>query len=477
MLRPKFAFMRTKKGPYQPAPGRGLSSKILIIAIVLMLLGQLLIFIPSLARYRSSYLDQRVVVVQLATTAAQSTTGDAATADLAQHMLDEGGVLSASARYGEVSAQLGPRLKPERVFDLRQLGFVRDVADTFETMLIGKNRLIGVKAVSPIDPNVVIDLVIYEDPMRQALRVYAGRAFLLSLVISAVVCALLFWTLQRLFVVPMAALTRSMARFRGRPEDISRDPPDTGRLDEVGFVEREFASMRDDVRQALAHKQRLAALGAAVAQITHDLRNILSSAVLLSDRLEISQDPVAKEVGPRLITALDRAIRLCTEARAFAHGSRRTPQRTQFELLPLVTEVRDTLAASGLAAGAWSIEVPEGLNVLADRDELFRVLLAIVRTAHESFGETGGHIDIVAQPGERATFIYVTDNGPGIPEEKRADLFETFVSADRAGGGGLSLVVCREIMRAHGGDIELVGSRPGKTTFRLVLPARDKGGE
>ncbi|SNB53160.1 Signal transduction histidine kinase [Arboricoccus pini] len=454
-------------------PECGLSAKIMVIAIILIFLGELLIFIPALDSYRSSYLDQRVVAAQLAVAAVNGGATNVSPETI-KHMLDQVGVVSVSVSGPTMRAQFGPHLSPTRVFDLRETSLLRQFSDTAATILFGHDRMVGITSTSPLDDDVIVDIVINENPMRQSLLTYAGRTFLVSLLISSILGIVLFLTLRRMFVLPMTALALAMTRFRRRPDDTSRDPPPPAeRRDAIGIVEREFNMMRDDVRQALVQRHRLAALGAAVTQITHDLRNILSAAVLLSDRLEASQDPIAREVGPRLVGALDRAVRLCADATTFARGRRSAPEWQPFALLPMVNEVRETLAASGLPREAWTIKIAPDLEAFGDRNDLFRVLLALTRNARDASTEQTGSIEVSAHPGDRATLIYVSDNGRGIPEAQRASLFDVFVPHDRPDGRGLGLVVCREIMRAHGGEIELVSSKPGCTTFRLILPTRE----
>ena len=81
--------------------------------------------------------------------------------------------------------------------------------------------------------------------------------------------------------------------------------------------------MQETVRQALRHNARLAALGTAVTKINHDLRNILSTARLISDGLADSEVPEVKRVTPRLLAAIDRAVALCTRTLSFTREGAR----------------------------------------------------------------------------------------------------------------------------------------------------------
>src|SRR3546814_8221299 len=112
---------------------------------------------------------------------------------------------------------------------------------------------------------------------------------------SVITAALVYRSLRWLLVRPMSRLTRAMVAFAEKPQDGGRIIRPSGRRDEVGSAERELASMQEGLRAALHHRARLAALGEAVTKINHDLRNILATAQLLSDRLAGSGDP--EEIG------------------------------------------------------------------------------------------------------------------------------------------------------------------------------------
>src|SRR5262249_30113336 len=160
---------------------------------------------------------------------------------------------------------------------------------------------------SPKHPQATIEIVIDEAPMRLALIDYSQRILALSVFISLITATLLYLSLQWLMVRPLRRLIEGMMAFREDPEDVSRSIAATGRSDEIGVAEREFAEMQAGLRSALHQKTRLAALGTAVTKINHDLRNILATAGLVSDRLAGSDDPEVKRIAPTLVKAIDRA--------------------------------------------------------------------------------------------------------------------------------------------------------------------------
>jgi len=263
-----------------------------------------------------------------------------------------------------------------------------------------------------------------------------------------------------------------MVRFSERPEDPTRIVTPSGRRDEIGTAERELAAMQAELAGMLSQKNRLAALGLAVSKISHDLRNMLSSAQLLSDRLRSVKDERVQQLVPKLLASLDRAIRLCAHTLDYGQAQETPPRRKRFPLAPLVTEIGDSLGLPRPKLIDWTVEVEEELEVDADRDQLYRVLSNLCRNAVqalESEGESAGEILLTARREGAVTIIEVADTGPGVPEKARAHLFEAFQSVARKGGSGLGLAIAAELVQAHGGQIALVKNEGG-ATFRVTIP-------
>jgi signal transduction histidine kinase len=302
---------------------------------------------------------------------------------------------------------------------------------------------------------------------------YSWRILNLSIVISLLTAFLVYAALQLMIVRPLRRITESVIAFRDRPEDAGIDLPVSKRSDEIGLVQNELGRMQKDLRAALAQKTRLAALGAAVGKINHDLRNLLANAMLLSDRLDQSQDPEVRRVTPRLVEAMDRAARLCSETLSFARAHAGAPRKTRFALRPLVDEVGQTVLGAEPGPVRWRNEVSAAAMVRADRDQLFRVLLNLASNAEQALATAGGGlISISAWRQRDRMVIEVADTGKGVPPAAQAHLFEAFAGSTRPGGTGLGLPIAREIMRAHGGDVELVHTGDDGTAFHLTLPAR-----
>jgi signal transduction histidine kinase len=298
---------------------------------------------------------------------------------------------------------------------------------------------------------------------------YSARILQLSLVISLITAVLVFFSLRWLLVRPMARLTRAMTLFREKPEEAGRVIRPSGRRDEVGVAETELAAMQTALRSALHQRARLAALGEAVAKINHDLRNILATAQLLSDRLSQSDDPEVRHVTPTLFVAIDRAVGLASRVVEFARTGAPSLRRSSIALAELVADA-GTALPNGRGIGSWINRVPAGLTVMGDREELLRVLNNLARNAFDSGAR---RVEVGARARDGWTSLTVTDDGPGIPEDVRQSLFQPFATSSKAGSSGLGLAIAREVMHAHGGEIQLVQTGPRGTTFRLDLPSRD----
>jgi signal transduction histidine kinase len=143
----------------------------------------------------------------------------------------------------------------------------------------------------------------------------------------------------------------------------------------------------------------------------------------------------------------------------------------------VVSEVREIAGLAHDASITWVSAIERGLVVDADPDQLFRVLLNLVRNAAQAL-ETHPRSDPASQQiritGRRegaVAIVEVSDTGPGVPQKARDHLFEAFQTSGRPGGSGLGLAIAAELIRAHGGTISLVEGTIG-ATFRIVIPDR-----
>jgi signal transduction histidine kinase len=364
----------------------------------------------------------------------------------------------------------------DRTYDLRTRSAWANVLDVFDAIIAPKGRTIRVISAARFGGGNSIEIVFNETPLKAAIWTFCINIILLSIIISVITAALVYLSLNWLLVRPMRALTGNMVRFGQAPEDASRIIKPSGRRDEIGTAEVELSHLQSELGQMLQQKSRLAALGLAVSKISHDLRNILAHAQLVSDRLGQVEDPTVKRVAPKLIGSLDRAIDLCVNTLKYGKAKERTPERSRFALLPLVEEVLETLDPPSHKRIAFHNAVTRDLEIDADREQLFRIILNLTRNAVqalESDETREGKGQIVISGSRRGAVFYLTieDDGPGIAQAAQTHLFEAFQSSTRKGGSGLGLAISAELVQAHGGTLELADSEHG-AKFVISIPDR-----
>lgn len=467
--------MRTPSGRWFPW-SRSLSARLLVLTLGFVMLSEVLIYVPTVARFRLDYLHERLTAAQLAATAVAATPASGLTPEVEQNLLDRAGIQAVVIKRPETrTLLLGTASEtPPTVtasYDLRGDDRWQQVDDAFVT-LISEGRTIRVIDKALEGPDTLVDIVLDEGPLRQEMFAFSRRVLRVSLLISVITGALVFLSLNLLFVRPMRRITQSLAAFREAPEKAGAPMEPSTRRDEIGVAERELQTMQDELRALLKQKQRLADLGVAVSKINHDLRNILATAQLVSDRLAVSGDPEVRRIAPTLVSAIDRAVGLASTTLQFGKAEEPAPQRTSFALRQLADDVGTAL---GLGAGQpvqWRNDVPEALMISADRAQLFRALMNLGRNSIEALaGRPDGVVTIAAAYLSNHVTIDVSDNGPGVPEAARKNLFLPFKGSARAGGTGLGLAIARDLIRGHGGELTLHRTGPSGATFRLEFPA------
>lgn len=450
---------------------RSLSARLLLLTIAFVMLSEVLIYAPSIARYRVSFLEGRLAAGHLSILALDATDDKMVTEDLEQELLDHVNAYSVALTKPDDKIKLMLMVaKPgaiDAAFDLREATFFGLIGDAFLALSHTENRLLRVVGPSPKDPATLVEVVLDEAPMRMAMLDYSQRILALSFGIAFFTAALVYLSLHWLMVRPMRRITGSMVAFRGAPEDATISLPHSDRGDEIGIAQRELTSMQEGLRSALQQKNRLAALGTAVNKINHDLRNILATAALVSDRLTGSDDPEVRRVTPTLLRAIDRAVNLCAQTLNFTREGPPVLDLSHFDLHELVEDVGEGLPEHATENAAWLNRLEVGTDVEADRDQLFRVLSNL---GHNAIQAGATEVSVTARRSGDRLVIVVTDNGPGLPPRAREKLFQPFEGSARAEGTGLGLAIARDLMRAHGGDIELEASDADGTRFCLVLP-------
>ncbi len=291
-----------------------LSGRLLLLTILYVLASGALIFLPAMGIKEREILDEHILSAEL-TILPFTTPGQEWPDELRQNLLRHANadVVLLVRRYQRVFFQIGRRhSRIDRTIDLTRDYLWNDIVNAVDCLVHGGTRTLDVTAPTRIRDAQSISIVLGEAPIRAELLTYARRVMGASAFISGFTGALVFLSLYYFVVRPMRRITRAMGEFHENPEDARRIIVASTRGDEIGMAERELAAMQKELYGFLRQKERLAGVGAAVARIQHDLRNILSNAQLASDRLAASGDPEVKRLTPRLMAALDHAIALAT---------------------------------------------------------------------------------------------------------------------------------------------------------------------
>ncbi|HCP81839.1 MAG TPA: sensor histidine kinase, partial [Octadecabacter sp.] len=141
--------------------------------------------------------------------------------------------------------------------------------------------------------------------------------------------------------------------------------------------------------------------------------------------------------------------------------------------------VDDVVAGERLAVGEYDLsfaeDIPAGMSVRADGEQLYRVIGNLVRNARQAIVATGkaGEIAISADEDDDVWTIALTDTGPGLPPKAREHLFEAFQGGTTRGGSGLGLAIAAELVRGHGGRLNLERTDETGTRFVISLPKSD----
>jgi len=459
---------------------RGLSGKVLTLIMLFIMLGEVLIYVPSIANFRVGWLRQRIEAAQIATLVLEATPDQMVSEELKTELLRNANAKAVALKRADARhLMLGAtdNMTIDKHFDLRTRSLTMTIYDAFEAIAAGDGRTIRVTDDAQHEAGDYTDIVIDETPLRTAMIRYSVNILGLSIMLSVLVAALVYMTLHTLLLRPMRRITWNMERFSGDPEDPNLVIAPSGRHDEMGVAERQLAQMQSELAGLLHQKNHLAALGLAVSKISHDLRNMLSSVQLISDRLGAVQDPTVQRLAPKLISSIDRAIDFCAHTLKYGRAQEAPPRREQFELSPLIAEVFDTTSARSGQSILWRSDIPDGFTIDADREHMFRILSNLCRNsvqvleADTSERKAPPTIQIKAWREGAVVTMEVRDNGPGVPVRARDHLFEAFKGSVRVGGTGLGLAIASELVRAHGGEIRLVETDIG-AAFWVIVPDR-----
>ena len=454
-----------------------LSGRFLILTIIFVMLAEVFIFVPSVARFREDYLLQRLERAQIASLALEA--DDMITPALEAELLRNAEVYNVVLRRDEVRqlALSSPIPTPiDATFDMRTPTAMMLIADAMRTLANPQDRIVRVIGSPVRDGGLLIEVTMDEMPLRSAMVGYGMNVLVLSAVISIITALLLFGAVQYLLVRPIKGVVDHMQSYAKAPEDARRIITPTASVTELRDAEIALQMMQTELTSALKQKERLAQLGGAVAKVSHDLRNILTSAQLFTDRIEGSDDPLVKRMAPKLVGSITRAVNLCEATLAFGRVDEPAPVLDRVNLASIVSDVIDS---ERLAAGEYDLsfseDIPASMTLRADGEQLFRAVFNLVRNARQAImaSHKPGEINVEGYEDDSAWWVRVTDTGPGLPPKAQEYLFQPFQGGVRKGGSGLGLVIAADLVRGHGGRLDLAQTGADGTAFVIQLPKAD----
>ena len=307
------------------------------------------------------------------------------------------------------------------------------------------------------------------------------QALVLGLLAASFPAMGLILVAQRVVTRPLAEITAAAMRVSGGESGVRVPVPSRG--DEVALLARALDEMIErlerereaerELAEKLRRTERLSLAGSLAAGVAHEVNNPLAAVSSLV-QLVAERAPEGDDRA-RLHDALHQIDRIAAALRELLDLARPGPRaRARIDLADVIERTARLVRFDRRFRGIpLDVACEAGLAVDADGDQLSQVLLNLLLNAADALAESGGRsvrVRGAARGGE--VVLEVEDDGPGMPPEVRARLFEPFFTTKPAGTGtGLGLAVCRDLVREHGGRIE-VDSEPGRgTRVRVILPA------
>ncbi|GAB4378944.1 MAG: hypothetical protein Kow0042_27890 [Calditrichia bacterium] len=225
------------------------------------------------------------------------------------------------------------------------------------------------------------------------------------------------------------------------------------------------------LRDTLLKQERLSAIGQMMSTIVHDLRNPINSVYGFMDLLletEVTEEE-KKEYGEIIRAELQSITNMTTEILDFAKGKTSILPR-KCSVKNIITRFKPQAEQLFRMSGIrFKLQSESKKLVYADVEKFTRVLYNIAKNAKEAMGETGEFLLKTYDQPEEVIF-QLSDTGPGIPEDIRDRLFESFVSSGKERGTGLGLAIVKKIVEDHHGTIEIQSKVNEGTTFFIRLP-------
>ena len=471
--------LRGLSWPPRRFPRVGLAGRLIMLLVAFVMMAEVMIYVPAVSNMRFNWLRNHLSAAYVAALTFEGAAPGVISDDLARSLLKSVGArLIVLDKDGtrRILASGDLPAKVDAVYDLRSPSWTGLLFAAFQALAAPRGRVLTF--LSPAPPGgTALEVTMDEEPLQRAMRAFARRLLVSSLIVSVIVATLAALAMHRMILRPVRRLTNSIMDFGADPGDRTRIIDPSNRAHEIGQAERALAVMQEALVIELGQKKNLADLGLAVAKINHDMRNMLASAQILSDRLANVTDPLAQRLAPKLVATLDRAIRFCQATLTYGRAADEPPRPRLLRLRAHVAEATETVSPIGHGSVRIENEVPETLEVTADAEQMFRIMLNLMRNGVEALERAGASpgrlpvVDVRAWKENSTTIIEVSDTGPGIPPAIRSKIFSAFQNSSRPGGTGLGLAIVADLIRAHGGTIVLAPDREDTgALFRITLP-------
>ena len=265
----------------------------------------------------------------------------------------------------------------------------------------------------------------------------------------------------------MAAASRTMAAG-----EHSVRVGGTDRVDEVGELARAFNAMASGMAATDRQRRDL------VANVSHELRTPISALQAKLENVADGVEPADPETVRTMLQQVERLGRLVSQLLDLSRlESQGTPfEKRPFAVAPLLEQVGRETRLHTPPEVELELSAAGDLVAHGDPERVHQVITNLVENAVRH-SPRSGRVAVVAAAMDGGVRIEVTDEGPGIPADEAAQVFERFYRADRArpgdGGAGLGLAIARWIVDLHGGEISVERSQPRGCRMVVVLPGAE----
>ncbi len=458
----------------------GISFRLIATIILVIMLVEIFIYLPSIANFRQSWLKDRLAVGTVAIRVIDIVPN---IRDLPQDFTDR--LLDSTKAIALVYKTKGQSqlIKHSKIAmpdsavtaDLRQKGLFYWIGGALDSLFFGSDRTLRIVGDITKNEDIIIEILYAEKPLRDAMLIYSRNILILSLIIISLTAAVIYLFINRALIRPIKGIIDNLQSFRKAPENATLILNPSDKKDEIGIVERELSKLEGDLFVQLGKRRHLAELGLAVAKINHDLRNMLTSVQLLSDQIANLDDPEAQRLAPKLIHSLDKAINFAQSVLEHGRQNSNPPKPVGVDLQALVFEAAIDAKIRSHPNIKFNNNVPSSITLNLDPDQIARVMINLFNNSREALESAGTrtkkpsiNVDFADRKDEGLAII-ISDNGPGLPLKAKQNLFIAFESSTKSGGTGLGLTISREIVEAHGGTLNYIDSNKG-AIFEICLP-------